>query len=299
MRHESEAIYNLLAQQKRYIKIIQSYQRNDLSEEYTMLRQQNDKLTDYLATSQKQVVELQNKIEEQQVFIQQVTEEKQRLEQELEQLKKQHKSSDTHDLLQMLTTEEIYFHFQAIYYLYNHWISLTQTVDKEVDELTETDEKMKRQNEANTLINSLNKHAEEKGSTSLKRPKTFHFKDLQVYNQAYILPQKKQTDTNDELALFNAKTKLIKKIKENQFKKSSSLNLPNKKKQDHLNNHTQVPMTTVDQEMPDPSSEALAPSKDDQPHLPTTPQPDTSLEQTIQDTQKKNLFHRILDIFVN
>ncbi|CQR48369.1 hypothetical protein BN1058_02737 [Paraliobacillus sp. PM-2] len=297
MRYEQEEIQYLLLQQKRYKKLIKSYQRNDVSKEYTILKQKNEKLVSQISDLKKEIIALEEKMKNQKKENEHLLKQNKQLQQKLEETKASDVVKETTDFLQSLVADEISVHFLAIYHLYHHWISLNQQTTKEVYKMIESNP-----NHSDDMINKnnafplLSKPADNEGSSNKpSQPKPFHFKDLQSYKKAYILPEKKKTITNHEHLLPQSKMKNIKERKEDQLNKSNHLDLSNKEVQlDHLEESNKPTIESVNE----PSEERIE-SAEKNNTLYTSHEADIQVDNTKTVEDKKSAFRRFLDRLMN
>ncbi|GAA5416428.1 hypothetical protein Pryu01_01463 [Paraliobacillus ryukyuensis] len=296
MTHDSKDIHYLLRQQKRYKKIIKSYQQNDLTKEYHALKQMKEKLTSTIMHLQQQNTLLTQQLTEKERKIAVLQKEKEHLQQQLNQPTENDQGLN---MLQEIVTDEIHFHFMAIYYLYNHWVNLYQHTSKEVLDMTEAnhiDAEKEQTHEKKTPL-FLNKPNAQTKSLPAPKPKPFHFKDLQDYQQAYILPDKQSENNLTEQSLFTVKTKQFKKIKANQFKKSNSLHAIVEPHPTEQSNKQAEEEATEEFETTEPHEI----NKEEVPETPTTQtmtkHPEEEAEQQENETATKSFFRRFLDYF--
>ncbi|MFB1050266.1 hypothetical protein [Paraliobacillus sp. JSM ZJ581] len=237
MSYDQNDIQYLLLQQKHYKKLIKSYQRNDISKEYAVLKQKNDKLTSEICDLHGKILTLNEKINNQKIESNNLIKKNQRLQYELEKERELNTMTETTDFLQSFIVDEISIHFLAIYHLYNRWISLDQQTDKEVHKVTESKLNHTENNiNENNFLSTINKTTiNKKISNSPSHPKPFHFKDLKSYKKAYLLPEMNKMSSHHNQALLQAKTKQIQKLKEKQSKQTESLDSSKPKAElDHL-----------------------------------------------------------------
>lgn len=207
-----------ITQQKRYEKLIKSYQANDLSNEYVQLKEEKEAIKEKLTLQTAENIQL--------------TEELDRKEKELHQL---HKVLDSEKLvrneeiimfLENFLVEELLQHLQSIDHLIEGISILEQQPSKkEVIHTMSTNNSI--DNVERTITEqaprslSLRKNKNNNEDTDDRKPRPFQFQDLQSYDSAYILPEPAQNSSSKltPKPLYYDKKLLLKKLKEKQREK--------------------------------------------------------------------------------
>lgn len=246
---QEEDIQYLLVQQQRYKKLIKSYQVNDLSNAYNQLKQTNEKLDNTIKQQALEIKDLRKQVDDSELKFK-------KLKTENEKLRKTVHASETsnntniHQQLHDIIIEELHRHLLLIYHLSHVSMTLEQffsskEVFDDMDNQTtgkfpalqgpSNDPIEGKEISQRHLLTALQQHVKEaKDEEHAKQkideiksdqsPKKFYFKDLQSYQSAYILPEKKQKEeTSNPNSIFQQNTKSIQKIKKNQLQKASSL----------------------------------------------------------------------------
>ncbi|WP_182200622.1 hypothetical protein [Paraliobacillus salinarum] len=207
MKHNKNEISYLLLQLKRYKKLIKSYQQNDVSEAYMKLKQTNDRLTSQILCLEEEIYSMEEKINKLKL-------ENKELVKENKQLKQNQTNAMTIDHLQDLLLKEMSAHVLSIYHLYNRWLSIESQSDKEVYKMSNLipNQQDSITHKADFLTTINHSRVNNTDSKVTPQPEPFHFKDLKSYQEAYMLPEKKQTNKNPEPFHLQTTPKQIKKM---------------------------------------------------------------------------------------
>ncbi len=244
----------LLEKQKRYKKLIKSYQINDISREYSQAKKVNENLTEKINQQTVVIEKLNNQLTNKENELQEIIAENKRLRNEFT----NNSSSTTNNIIQQLqdtVTKELQRHLFLIYHLSDVLMMLDQNAaNKEVFDIMDnfnTNKTEESQNPSNVAGESkevsqgqflsviqrsenevkpeIKENPVEKTAEiePIQKPKQFYFKDLQSYKSAYLLPENNLKDEENDLkqnSIFNQKMKTIQKIKQNQLQKATSFN---------------------------------------------------------------------------
>lgn len=266
----------LLEKQKRYKKLIKSYQINDISREYNQVKKVNENLTEKINQQTIEIDQLNSQLTNLEIEIEEIIAENIRLRNEVA----NNNSSTTNNIIQQLqdtVTKELQRHLFLIYHLSDLLMILDQNAaNKEVFDIMDNFEAGKTEESQNSsnvvgenkeisqgqflsVIQRTDNEVKPETKESpvaktaeiepIQKPKQFYFKDIQSYQSAYLLPENKSKDVENELkpvSIFNQKMKTIKKIKQNQLKKASSFNPRLIKKQEALIEDEQPTEETIE-----------------------------------------------------
>ncbi|SEN86093.1 hypothetical protein SAMN04488134_102117 [Amphibacillus marinus] len=191
-------------QQQRYERIIKSYQLNDLSDAYSSLQE-----------SYQSVVRQLNKYMDKQKQLEDTLAMK---EVELNTLKQQR--SDLANPIDTLVEEQLsnlfIYHIETFEQLLELFVNSQQHTLKEVDTTMSDDV---QPDQAKQLGQGKVREAEQ--VTLNEEPKRFNFNDLKSYQSAYIVPDRKETQSNSLRSpqIYLDKKKVLMKLKEKQLQR--------------------------------------------------------------------------------
>lgn len=261
---QEKDIHYLLERQKRYKKLIKSYQVNDMSMEYNQLKKANEKLIVKINQQALDIEKLNNQLSAKETELKEILVDNKRLRNDVA----NNNPSTTNNITQQLhdmVSKELQRHLFLIYHLSDVLMILDQNfANREVLDIMdnfETNKTEKTQDSSNVTEeskeisqgqflsviqrsenevkpeikeNKVDKVAEIK---PIQKPKHFYFKDLQSYQSAYILPENNKKEIENDLkpnSIFHQKTKTIQKIKQNQLQKATSFDPRLVKKEEPL-----------------------------------------------------------------
>ncbi|MBM7543122.1 hypothetical protein [Amphibacillus cookii] len=231
---------------ERYQKIIRSYQANDLSHAYSTLQHKYHEV----------VKALNQQIEKNTQLVEQLNKQENKMN-SLQDTLKEKESLITKEIIESHVIDSLIFHIKA----FNQLITILSHSDleshlKEVEWIMfETTEKKTDSTEEATHPVNHDEIIDNEGNGNKETPKLFNFQDLQSYQNAYLLPIKKEQQNQAVTTprFYYNKKKVLEKLKEKQMKKILE-DYPIEKPLNQSNN--QEPSQQIAQpEAPEPTTE--------------------------------------------
>ncbi|MCZ0702762.1 hypothetical protein J2T56_001096 [Natronobacillus azotifigens] len=200
MRYQNEQWFE---QQKRYEKLIRSYQKNDMSKAYEKLEEELKRINDRLTQKSDENIQLYWELAEKEKEIH-------LLKEEIEGIKENSSNQESFNYCEYILLIALLHYFQSVDYS-NSDFSTVEENQTEKELLQTMNEDLKKKGEITESNKTrIDKQQQTEDSTPTKR--TFNYRDLQSYDSAYLLPKpKKQTNSQQLFDKKSIRKKLEKK----------------------------------------------------------------------------------------